>query len=176
MPADRPSVRPAAVPDTSGPMLRLRGAKPDDAEAIWALAAPYAPEDQALTGVEATVLRKQMNHGLAVGAVCERPESGPFGRLSGPWIVGAVLVKPGDGYVWMLYVHKRWQLRGIGRKLLQTGLEVMRREGRDEITLRVPSGAPAEGFYRHLGWARMHTANGGRHEVYRIDLPSPTGR
>jgi len=153
-------------------MLRLRGAKPTDAEAIWALASPYAPADQELTGVEAEVLRRQMSHGLAVGAVCERPEQGAIGRLSGPAIVGAVLVKPREGYVWMLYVHKRWQLRGIGRKLLQTGLEVMRREGRGEITLRVPSGVPAEGFYRHLGWSRIHTANGGRHEVYRIDLPS----
>lgn len=79
------------------------------------------------------------------------------------------------GQIHRLYVHPTRQGTGIGRSLLETSLEGLRRTGRQAATLWVlESDQHARGFYECLGWqpdgARMdHPPTDVR---YRLALPA----
>ncbi len=59
---------------------------------------------------------------------------------------------PGLAHVGALYVHPlRWR-RGIGAAMLARAEAAMRERGFARARLWTPDGAPAERFYRTLGW------------------------
>ena len=156
-----------------------RSAIDRDAKAIWKLAKPYMTDSLlSYDEMQQHVLARQIEQGLVTGLVCPYPVTFASTLVTGlmgqenksHFLAGTMLIKPLDAYIWMLYIHKDWQGRGLGRWLLEAGVTELRSQGLSTITLRVPVESTAAGFYQHLGWQWLHTAVGGRHEVYQLAL------
>ena len=64
-----------------------------------------------------------------------------------------------------LTVHPNYRRRGHGRRLIQAGLEIVRREGKPELLLYVATTGAAEAFARAMGMTY-------RSSLWRFELPA----
>lgn len=91
--------------------------------------------------------RALIAHGIAL--VAERQDRGIVGFLNGAIVPDAL-------HIWQMAVHRDWQGRGIGRRLMEAAQRVARDRGADALTLTtfrdVPWNAP---FYRKLGFVTL---------------------
>ena len=58
---------------------------------------------------------------------------------------------PGQGEVFALYLLKEARGKGLGRKLMETGMDELRQMGCERIFVGCLDGNPSIGFYRHAG-------------------------
>ena len=73
---------------------------------------------------------------------------------AGKRIVGFCIANVNSRSIWALFVLPAYEGRGIGRGLLETAVDWLRRSGADELWLETETNTRAEGFYEHLGWKR----------------------
>ncbi|HKY05294.1 MAG TPA: GNAT family N-acetyltransferase [Blastocatellia bacterium] len=88
-------------------------------------------------------------------------------------VVGFSMADRVESMIWALFLLPEWEGQGVGRRLLSEAVEWLCAEGCELIWLTTEPGSRAEGFYAHLGWARVGLTDKG--EV-RFELRCPVGR
>jgi len=58
---------------------------------------------------------------------------------------------PQDGEIYAIYVLKGFSGTGVGRALLNAGMDVLRSHGYRSLVLNCLQGNPSRGFYEHMG-------------------------
>jgi len=76
-------------------------------------------------------------------------------------ILGFSAADRADGTVWALFVDPAEEGRGIGRLLLSTVLDDLRRSEWARARLTTQPGSRAERFYRRAGWSAAGVADDG---------------
>jgi GNAT superfamily N-acetyltransferase len=146
--------------------VRLRPARPEDAEAIarvhvqsWRETYPGLISDSWLKNLslEARVAAWRENlssayRGPRFNLVAEDGEGGLCGFASGgPRREGPAGLEAYAGELWAIYLLKPAQGRGLGRALFEETRLKLKGEGFASMLVWVLKGNPAEGFYSHLG-------------------------
>lgn len=73
-------------------------------------------------------------------------------------ILGFSAADTRDGSIWALFVDPKHEQRGIGRRLFEKVLDVLRDDGHRISWLTTDSGSRAEGLYRAAGWKVIGTS------------------
>lgn len=110
-----------------------------------------------------------VNHRLRRPFLCCVADSD--GRIVGhaEWIADRAPPGPGRLYLGMLQVHRDWQRRGVGRRLVAGGEDLARREGCARLRTIPDSGA--EGFYERCGFEMVEVAASFWQPVADVQLP-----
>jgi GNAT superfamily N-acetyltransferase len=69
-------------------------------------------------------------------------------------VVGFSMADHEESSIWALFLLPDWEVRGLGRRLLDTAVGWLWAQGHRTIWLSTTAGTRAEGFYEHLGWRR----------------------
>lgn len=73
-------------------------------------------------------------------------------------IVGFSAADTRDGSIWALFMDVRHERRGIGRKLFEKALDVLRADGHKTAWLTTQPGSRAERLYKAAGWKVIGTS------------------
>ena len=97
---------------------------------------------------------------------------------AGKRVVGFCIANSKTRSIWALFVLPAYEGRGIGRRLTETAVDWLWKNGAEEIWLETETNTRAEGFYEHLGWRRGEVAIEDGYEEVRYTLkksisPSP---
>lgn len=75
-------------------------------------------------------------------------------------IVGFVYAAKEDNSIWALFIKKRYEGTGIGKKLLQHAVSWLFNMGAQNIVLSTEANTKADLFYGYQGWTRGEIKNG----------------
>lgn len=73
-------------------------------------------------------------------------------------ILGFSAADTRDGSIWALFVDPVHERRGIGRRLFERALDILRQHGHRTAWLTTQSGSRAEALYRTAGWKVIGTS------------------
>ncbi|HZP97902.1 MAG TPA: GNAT family N-acetyltransferase [Reyranella sp.] len=73
-------------------------------------------------------------------------------------ILGFSAADTRDGSIWALFVDPAHERRGIGRRLFEKALDVLRAHGHKTAWLTTQPTSRAEGFYKAAGWKVIGTS------------------
>jgi len=85
-------------------------------------------------------------------------------------VVGFCMADREESTIWALFLLPEWEKQGLGRVLLERGVDWLWSEGSASISLTTEPGSRAEGFYAHLGWIRAGMTEKGE---IRFELQCP---
>jgi GNAT superfamily N-acetyltransferase len=129
----------------------IRRALPDDIPAMHAVRTSVRENVLATPGLVTHASYRQMLQERGRGWVCESADR----------IVGFSVADLEARNIWALFVHPRFERRGLGRQLLECAVTWLFEQGVETIWLTTAAASRAEGFYRAAGWSAVGTeANG----------------
>lgn len=70
-------------------------------------------------------------------------------------VIGFSMADREESMIWALFLLPDWEGQGVGRMLLDQAVGWLCAEGAEHIWLTTEPGSRAEGFYAHMGWARV---------------------
>ncbi len=73
---------------------------------------------------------------------------------------------PGIGEVYAIYIIKKYHGYGFGRKLVETGIQELKKMGYSEMIICCLDGNPTNEFYKHMGGVFVKTK-----KYKKLDLP-----
>lgn len=83
-------------------------------------------------------------------------------------VVGFSASDPRDGSIWALFMDRRWEGRGIARRLLDNAVRGLVAAGHGQVHLSTDPGTRAARFYRAAGWTESGLTDRGE-ILFRYD-------
>ncbi len=98
------------------------------------------------------------------------PQFGCLGAFSGQELVGMITIITRQEKVnfYAFYVSPNYRNQGIGTKLIQEAISIVKEAGIGAIELSVMSGNPAEVMYVELGFERINTESTSLEKDYKL--------
>lgn len=148
--------------------MLIRAALPEDASSIAAVhVASWRTTYRGLMPdvvLDALSVQQRQQQWQQIALSAQKPDSGSFllvAEAPSEGIVGFASSGPeredGTGFdaeLYAIYLLENYQGRGIGRKLIDRSVDLLRKAGCDSLRVWVLAGNPAEQFYSRLGGKR----------------------